>query len=499
MSNNYKKLADADFVEIPQESANVLIVEDGVVKQVPNKIVGGSGGITGYDIFVIGGQSNAVGSGTPRLSTDVFPAKTYQYTQGGNIEAATEYLSFAGMNGGVSSSHGVNFQYTFVEKYIADSQLANGRAILLVPCAVPGTSFLSGRWAEGGDLHTAMLDRITAVRDLVGDKGTFKAVLWHQGESDVADRNTVDNYKAQLGKLIDNTREITGTIPFIMGEWQRDWLATQSNGDNMLAGLYALSKEKEDVHVVSSAMLAGDDAAGNIHFSAEAQRTFGKRYYTTYKSTLAAKAVFDVVRLDARSGTNGATWKDESGSGNHASLYNFDGTETSGFSNGSLHFDGANDYAELPADIFNFGAADDFTFMVIARIGGDNQALLSNTNVGNSQKSFQVFTMGGLYFQTAYGAGSEINKTYGTLSVGNLTSYAIVKSGSALTLYCNGVAIHAGNMGANGMKEITTPMTFGRWGRNESMWMNGEIKFIGVASKALTPEQMAAVARDILT
>ena len=67
-----------------------------------------------------------------------------------------------------------------------------------------------------------------------------------------------------------------------------------------------------------------------------------------------------VLYLDGRYGTNDPatqTWYDLSGKGNHGTLKNFDYAEGSGWSGGTLQFDGADDYVQLP----NLGSLSSFT------------------------------------------------------------------------------------------------------------------------------------------
>jgi hypothetical protein len=425
-----------------------------------------------YDIFIIGGQSNVVGYGTPMLSTDTFPDKTYQYKQDGSIEAVANYP----LDHLEAYANQIGFQHTFLDAYIEDGKLESGRKILLIPCGHPGTSFVSGRWAEGGDLQTAMMNRITAVKNLVGNNGRFKAILWHQGESDVVENNTVTNYKAQLGKLIDNARAITGDIPFIMGEWQQDWLETYNDrGIQMQAVLSELAAEKKNCYLVSADGLSGDSKNGTIHFSAEAQRTFGERYYAGYKAVL---NMDNLLR--------------------EATLYGFDNTATSGWNNGSLVFDGVDDYATLPAETFNFGS-NDFTIHVIGKFHDESQVMFSQSNYDHSISSIQIFSARDVVvcMQVYFSDGTKIDRTYNFDSFPiQAHSYAFVRKGNTIDLIVDDEVFYSENVGTKEVVSSASPVTFGRWGDNARMYFNGEVAYFNVHNSALTVDELMETAAN---
>lgn len=237
-----------------------------------------------YDVFVIAGQSNAVGYGTPKLSTDIFdPSLVCQYKQNNTIEAVQYYP----LDHIEYKSDSIAFQHTFIQKYIEEGNLASDRKILLVPCAAPGTSFVSGRWDENGDLQKSLIRRIQEVKSMNNKVFDikFKGILWHQGESDVIEGNSPSTYKNQLKNLINNVRNVTEEdTPFIMGEWQENWAASNSSSNSMLVVINEIVNELPNCGLTSASRLSEDSINGVIHFSAEAQRLFGERYYEIYSN-----------------------------------------------------------------------------------------------------------------------------------------------------------------------------------------------------------------------
>ncbi|MDF2605894.1 MAG: hypothetical protein K0S34_84 [Bacillales bacterium] len=255
----------------------VVVLEGGVVT--PPEI-------EGYDVFVIAGQSNAVGWGTPKDAIlDAPITNVMQYKRDGTVGEASFPLDH---NDPDNTDHDkVGFALSFAKKYLENNTLGANRQILLIPCAVAGTGFHDGRWQVTGDLYEYMETKVLEVKNMVGKTNVFKGILWHQGENDIF-QNTASTYKTQLKALITSIRTAIGSdVPFIMGEFSPPWFATMlSNGQPILDAIYQISNEIPYSYVVSSSGLTGDAITGDIHFSAESQRTFGQRYYDGYVTSL---------------------------------------------------------------------------------------------------------------------------------------------------------------------------------------------------------------------
>lgn len=137
------------------------------------------GRITGIDVFIIGGQSNAVGYTT---GTNVYTdnsGKILQYYQG---------IVKLG-NDPVGNSLGISAWPSFGIEYFK----LTGRLICFVPCAESATAQVAaadtgpGNWDVTGTLWQRSVDTtIAAIAKLrsLGYNPTFKGVLWDQGETD---------------------------------------------------------------------------------------------------------------------------------------------------------------------------------------------------------------------------------------------------------------------------------------------------------------------------
>ncbi len=132
------------------------------------------------DVFLIAGQSNAVGwdgsaSGSPRVSA----GKVLQYHAGALSDG----------NDPVGNANGGSAWPAFGNAYYS----MTGHTVVLVPAAVPGTGQVAasdtgaGNWSASGTLFADSVSKLdTALSALrsAGHVPTFGGVLWDQGEND---------------------------------------------------------------------------------------------------------------------------------------------------------------------------------------------------------------------------------------------------------------------------------------------------------------------------
>lgn len=169
--------------------------------------------MTDIDVFLIAGQSNAVGQG---LSASWSPV------------AAPGVLEWNARNGITAGNDPVG-NATFSSAWPAFGNLYNastGRNICFVPAAVGGTwqSSVGGspNWDTTGTLYAAsniLLGSALNALSTVGYNPIFKGILWCQGENDGASitigTETQAQYKAALTTMIANYRGMYGTkMPF---------------------------------------------------------------------------------------------------------------------------------------------------------------------------------------------------------------------------------------------------------------------------------------------
>lgn len=164
------------------------------------------------DVFLIGGQSNAMGAGDSALSPKV-SNNVLQVVQG-QVKVANDpvgVLISGSSNIAVTGSAWPAFGNAYYN--------ATGKKIAFVPSARDGSSqaagaeYFLGTWDTTGVIFDSAVARINssmATLSAVGYKPTFRGVLWCQGEADGKAINrgliTQSDYIAALKKMIGKFR-----------------------------------------------------------------------------------------------------------------------------------------------------------------------------------------------------------------------------------------------------------------------------------------------------
>lgn len=257
-------------------------------------------------VFLVAGQSNAIGRDTFDGGA-TYPDGTLQWGRAGAddgvLVAASNVLQH------VSPDFGdMGFTIQFAINYKAANP--NVR-IIFVPCAQGGTSFAGAHWSEGEANYVDAVARanacMTAADSTYGSEGpvVFKAILWHQGESDIGNVT----YQAELEAMITAMRgaisEASASTPFILGELQYD--VTSVSATNVI--INAVPARVPYTAVSSASGLTKFDT---LHFDAASLRTMGSRYVTAIASAIAnGPAVPDQVTglvVTPGNAENGLAW-----------------------------------------------------------------------------------------------------------------------------------------------------------------------------------------------
>ena len=223
------------------------------------------------DLYLCIGQSNMAGRG--KLSEALLDTlqDVYLWNEQQQFEPAANPLNRYSTIRKSLNMQGVGPAYSFARTMQAASQ----RPIGLVVNARGGSSIKS--WEKGckDGYYEQALGRLRQAMK----QGHLKAVLWHQGESDV---KMGEAYLPRLVQLITNIRQDLGRpdLPFIFGEIA-EWAPTkeqveQNKQFNHL--LRQLSKQMPLTACVSSKGLQPLIDESDPHFSAESQIILGERY-----------------------------------------------------------------------------------------------------------------------------------------------------------------------------------------------------------------------------
>jgi hypothetical protein len=241
--------------------------------------------LSGYDVFLMAGQSNmvGVGRGPDNWSDAAMSARVWQWNpKSVSIVEARDPL-FQNQKIINAVGLGMTFGKAYAKSIPADRQ------VLLVGSAANNSTFVSGRWrAPDGDLARTAVERANAAMAAAGKGARFAGILWLQGEGDITGGGA-PGYAGNLRELITYFRtHIDGagqTTPFVVGELSQEWLHSNL-GDPTLARaqstilneFHALPRQVPYTACVSSHDLGSDAINGLIHFSALAQRQLGRRY-----------------------------------------------------------------------------------------------------------------------------------------------------------------------------------------------------------------------------
>lgn len=277
-----------------------------------------SGSAPGYDIILIGGQSNQFYGLTKDGGIDTSDANVYQFYSGGAGTADT--VSLGGANdpldhpdtsgvAGPAIGHTVRFA---VDSYIGGGNLLTPRKVLLVPTAYGGTrvgntgalgwGVNSGRGgaATVGTLATSLVSRANAAKALSGTN-TIKLLDWHQGEGDIYAFATlqlpvITKYRWMLLTTLKYFRDqIGGNFPIVLGTLA-DWTSNTGDGVNYLAAnaklinkvIRAIARKLPYVAVVDTISPSPVADGSSVHYTAAGQRaTYAPRLGVAYDEAVA--------------------------------------------------------------------------------------------------------------------------------------------------------------------------------------------------------------------
>ena len=227
-----------------------------------------------YDIIIVFGQSNSEGYGRTEWTFDNIPAtrSTYDmrtkpfYNDDFNNKFDDRIRTFSYDNrivpaferpasfGQVGDRTAYGFGVSFARQYVKEGKLATGRKVLVISCAYGGTGFFKEKaykWNHyiRNNLYDKTIKRIKAAKLAINSSSQVKAMLWHQGENDVAPifnfmlnsganptgitstdisniNTNINNSRIELGISITRSIDLTSTTAFT--EVEKKNIYTQS-------------------------------------------------------------------------------------------------------------------------------------------------------------------------------------------------------------------------------------------------------------------------------
>lgn len=273
--------------------------------------------LIGYDIFIVAGQSNAVGAGQgeevdplarPEIDDKIDQLGRFS-SDNFKIIPMGHQLQHWGCDQGVCA---VGFASSFARNYVQRS-LGPGRRVLLVPAALGGSGSFQWdeviekvSWPNFQDSRVLLDDltlRIRHLRALPG-KNIFAGLLWHQGETDAlcltpgvwcaSLTQGVKGFSLRIQNLFRFLRQEAQTdFPILVGgfvpRWGQGSFRIWSSKQQIEGALQRLAQEIPRVGYVESRGLTSNaevvrGSQDRIHFSAPAQIEFGRRYFQIFQS-----------------------------------------------------------------------------------------------------------------------------------------------------------------------------------------------------------------------
>lgn len=238
----------------------------------------------GYDVFLVAGQSNALGAGVGQDKVLDAPHRNVHQFAGsgrnaGNIVAGEHPFWHH------TRAQGVGFSQTFGKLHTE----AAGRPVLIVPTARGEAGFHpdAGLTWDPEDTTGATNLYKFAVKQLymaltTHPANVLRGVLWHQGENDSRYLDETA-YAARLDSLINALRAEFGTVPFILGQMSPDRMAEHGGGYPGIDAAHRSTPSRVPLAAFVEAP-AGmyNSEAEKIHFNAAGQRELGRRYYREF-------------------------------------------------------------------------------------------------------------------------------------------------------------------------------------------------------------------------
>lgn len=219
-------------------------------------------------LYVLMGQSNMAGRGEVGPEDTTPHPRVILLNLDGKWEQAIEPVTRDRAKG-LGVGPGLAFGKAMAER---DPDVTIG----LVPCAVGGTAL--AKWQKGEKLYEDAVRRTK----LAAQVGTLKGILWHQGESEAGDEKKSASYDERWAKMIADVRKDVGApeLPVVVGELG-EYLYARTGDKSPFAKLVnerinQIPQRVEHTGVASSKGLKhkGDE----LHFDADSQREFGRRY-----------------------------------------------------------------------------------------------------------------------------------------------------------------------------------------------------------------------------
>lgn len=232
------------------------------------------------EAFLMIGQSNMCGRGVIGSVPPIEPKNQMFMLRNGRWQPMSEPINpdrkvFVDAEDEFRS--GICLAASFAEEYVKNSE----RHIGLIPCADGGTNLK--QWQPG----EVLFDHAVLQTRLAKRSSVLHGILWHQGESDSKEMEDVRAYYNRFFYMLDNLLEEVGAncnTPVIVGEITTKLLSRWPYADKINVELHRIAQSRPNIAIAKADDL--DIGPDGVHFTGQAYRILGRRYYQAYLSVL---------------------------------------------------------------------------------------------------------------------------------------------------------------------------------------------------------------------
>ncbi|MFA5419864.1 MAG: sialate O-acetylesterase, partial [Bacteroidales bacterium] len=233
-------------------------------------------------VFILAGQSNMAGRGKLEAQDSLTSSRIFSINEKGEIISAKEPLHFY-----EPKMKGVGCGLAFGKELL--NHIPNDVSILLIPTAVGGSSI--NQWLKNSTHRGVPLLANFKEKVEIGKRfGEVKAILWHQGESDVKP-DGITNRQEKMKLLFTEFRNSVGnpSLPILIGELG-SFLKDSAYRVQMNEQIRLYSKSDTNTSIISTSDF--NHIGDHLHFNAAGQREMGKRFAIAYihKSTVTTQS-----------------------------------------------------------------------------------------------------------------------------------------------------------------------------------------------------------------
>lgn len=207
------------------------------------------------------GQSNAANDAEEKHMTR-YPKKVVNYFEGKCYVAASPLLGATGESG------------EFVT-LLADHLIKNHtyQSVVIISAAIGATPI--SRWQRGGDLNTSLLAIL-----LESNKNyRITHILWHQGETDFANKTSSDHYVKSFRSLVDSLSSIDVAAPIFIAISTKCIPGWYEKNPTALAQMSLVDNKKIFLGANTDILLEDKDRRDACHFSKTGQIKTAHSYF----------------------------------------------------------------------------------------------------------------------------------------------------------------------------------------------------------------------------